>query len=61
MKEHFNEKYMESEKYPRAKFQGTITGFDPAKTGVQIVNIAGSLHFMDRQTTSLLKERSKKI
>ena len=43
MKEHFNEKYMESEKYPRAKFQGTITGFDPAKAGVQIVNITGKL------------------
>lgn len=25
MQEHFNEKYMESEKYPKATFQGTIT------------------------------------
>jgi polyisoprenoid-binding protein YceI len=27
MQEHFNEKYMESEKYPKATFQGTVQGF----------------------------------
>ena len=28
MKEHFNEKYLESEKYPKAIFRGKIDGFD---------------------------------
>lgn len=27
MQEHFNEKYLESEKYPKATFKGTITGY----------------------------------
>lgn len=27
MKEHFNEKYLESNKYPKATFQGNVTGF----------------------------------
>ena len=27
MKEHFNEKYLESEKYPKAIFKGKINGF----------------------------------
>ncbi len=28
MKEHFNEKYLESDKFPKATFQGKVTGFD---------------------------------
>src|SRR5688572_14556746 len=28
MKEHFNEKYMETEKYPKSTFQGKVTGYD---------------------------------
>ena len=28
MQEHFNEKYLESEKYPKAIFKGTITGYN---------------------------------
>ena len=28
MKEHFNEKYMESEKFPKSTFQGKVVGFD---------------------------------
>ena len=28
MKEHFNEKYMDTEKYPKSTFRGKITGFD---------------------------------
>src|SRR6478752_5524706 len=27
MKEHFNEKYMESDKYPKSTFQGKVEGF----------------------------------
>jgi hypothetical protein len=29
--EHFNENYVESEKYPKATFKGKIVGFDPAR------------------------------
>jgi len=29
MKEHFNENYLESEKYPEAYFQGKISGYSP--------------------------------
>lgn len=29
MKDHFNENYMESEKYPEAHFQGKISGYSP--------------------------------
>ena len=31
MQEHFNEKYLESEKYPKATFQGTISEFEMNK------------------------------
>lgn len=32
MQEHFNEKYMESEKYPKASFTGTIEGWEKGKS-----------------------------
>src|SRR5882672_6793730 len=35
MKEHFNEKYMDTEKLPKSTFQGKITGYDMAVEGVQ--------------------------
>lgn len=31
MEEHFNESYVESDKYPKASFKGKIEGFDAAK------------------------------
>lgn len=31
MEEHFNENYMESDKYPKASFKGKLIGFDAAK------------------------------
>jgi hypothetical protein len=43
MQVHFNEKYVESEKYPQASFQGQIVGFDPAAEGVQQVNATGKM------------------
>jgi YceI-like domain len=43
MKEHFNEKYMESEKYPKATFQGKVSGYDPNATGPQSVSSKGKL------------------
>jgi hypothetical protein len=29
MKQHFNEKYLESEKYPKSTFAGKLVGFNP--------------------------------
>lgn len=43
MQEHFNEKYMESDKYPKATFSGKILGFVLDKEGVQKVNGKGKL------------------
>ncbi len=43
MKEHFNEKYMETEKFPKATFQGKLEGFDGGKTGEQTVRAIGKL------------------
>ncbi|MBT1696900.1 YceI family protein [Fulvivirgaceae bacterium PWU4] len=43
MQEHFNEKYMESDKYPKSTFQGKISGFDSNGKGVQQVKAAGKL------------------
>jgi len=43
MREHFNEKYIESEKYPKGTFQGKITGFSASATGVQNVRAIGKL------------------
>ena len=46
MEEHFNEDYMESNKYPKATFKGTITDLskvDFTKDGVYKVNVSGDL------------------
>lgn len=43
MQVHFNEKFMESEKFPKSTFMGTLTGFDMTKTGVQNVTASGRL------------------
>jgi polyisoprenoid-binding protein YceI len=43
MKEHFNEKYMNSEKIPKSTFQGTITGFQVGASGVQQAKATGKL------------------
>ncbi len=43
MREHFNERYMNSEKYPRSTFQGTLSGFDAKSTQIQNVRAKGQL------------------
>ncbi len=35
MQEHFNEKYLESDKFPKSTFQGKISGYDANATGAQ--------------------------
>ena len=43
MKEHFNDKYMESNRFPRSTFAGTITGYSMGTAGVQRVRAQGKL------------------
>lgn len=46
MQEHFNENYMESDKYPKAEYKGTITDIksvDFSKDGTYKVNTKGKL------------------
>jgi len=43
MQEHFNEKYMESDKYPKSTFQGKVGDFNATATGVQNVRASGKL------------------
>lgn len=42
MKEHFNENYMETEKYPKANFKGKVEGFS-IQEGKQSVSAVGDL------------------
>ena len=43
MKEHFNEKYMHTEKYPKASFSGKLSGYNLALKGIQNVQVQGKL------------------
>jgi polyisoprenoid-binding protein YceI len=43
MKEHFNEKYLETEKFPRAIFQGKFLNVKSDQIGEQVVNASGKL------------------
>jgi YceI-like domain len=43
MQVHFNEKYMESEKFPRSTFKGKIQGHDASSTTLQQVKAVGQL------------------
>ncbi len=43
MQQHFNEKYMESEKYPKSVFKGKIFGFDTTQYEKQKVTARGQL------------------
>ena len=45
MQEHFNEKYVESQKYPKATFKGNIKDFDSLKLGTEqvVITVSGKL------------------
>ena len=43
MQEHFNEKYLESERYPKSTFQGRVIGYNPEGSTEQIVTAQGKL------------------
>lgn len=44
MREHFNEKYMETERFPKATFQGKLTGMKVGTPGAQAVRAVGKLN-----------------
>lgn len=43
MQQHFNEKYMDSEKFPKGTFTGKIEGFDKSASSIQPVTATGKL------------------
>lgn len=44
MQEHFNENYVESDKYPKTSFIGSYTGdVDPGKDGIYSIKVKGNL------------------
>lgn len=65
MEEHFNEKYLETEKYPKSTFSGKIVGYKPAVSGSQSVNAQGKLTLhgitKDIEVPGTLEEASGKI
>ena len=58
MQEHFNENYMESTTYPKAKFSGTIENpeiLDLSKDGIITVNINGELSIHGKTNNIITK------
>ena len=58
LEDHFNENYMESTKFPNAKFQGTITNIkevDFAKNGTYKITVKGNLtiHGVTKEVTTI--------
>lgn len=55
MKQHFNEKYLETEKFPKAQFGGKLVGYDKSTSGVQSVTADGKLtiHGVTKQVSIL--------
>ncbi|HBC03363.1 MAG TPA: YceI family protein [Aequorivita sp.] len=52
MEEHFNENYIESSKYPKATFKGTIQDFDASKASEKreyLINGIFNLHGVDKK------------
>ena len=65
MQEHFNENYMESEKYPNATFKGSFTGYKKGKKGKQPVMARGvmNIHGVSREleTEGSMEQKGEKI
>jgi polyisoprenoid-binding protein YceI len=68
MQEHFNEKYVESSKYPKSEFKGTITNnseIDYTKDGTYTAKVKGKLTIhgvtKDVETTGTLKVSGGKV
>ena len=65
MQEHFNENYVESDKYPKSKFNGKILNFDSQNSSEQKVTVKGelSLHGKTRpvETEATILYKDKKL
>ncbi len=65
MQQHFNEKYMESYKFPTALFKGKIIGFEKTSNGIQEVQATGQLTIhgqsKEMETNGLLTIANGKI
>jgi len=65
MKEHFKEKYMETEKYPTSTFQGKISGFDFKVKGIQQTKATGKLAIhgvtRDVEITGTVEKQGNKL
>lgn len=59
MQEHFNEKYLESEKFPKSTFAGKISGFDNTVKGTQQVKADGKLTIHGVTTTVEISGRAE--
>lgn len=58
MQEHYNENYVESDKFPKAQFAGTFTGDVGAKPGTYKVQVSGQLtiHGVTQQVQNIPAE-----
>lgn len=67
MEEHFNENYMDSDKFPKATFKGNIDGFnmDKLSNKVTALNLKGTLNIRGKEkaieTTANLSREDGKI
>ena len=43
MQQHFNDKYMESDRFPRSTFAGKVTGYSLSSSGLQSVRAKGKI------------------
>ncbi|MDC9722220.1 MAG: YceI family protein [Urechidicola sp.] len=65
MQEHFNENYVESHKYPKAKFKGRILDYEELSEGINEVEIEGILtvHGIDKEiiTSAVIEIKEDEI
>ena len=61
MEEHFNESYVESDIYPKAKFTGTILDFDTSVEGIQTKIIKGDFLFHGIEKEIEIKTKIEKV
>jgi len=63
MEEHFNENYVESETYPKAKFRGNLLDFniEELDEGITEVSVAGTLEVHGREKRIRTRLKTQKI
>ncbi len=61
MREHFNESYIESDLYPKAKFRGQIIDFDPESTEITTRMVKGSFTLKDKTVPLSFKVRIQRL